>query len=307
MRLNIHGLGPVNALGVGTWQWGDRFFWGYGKGYQEKDLQQAFQASLAGGVELFDTAEVYGLGRAEQILGGYMQGMTNRPLIVTKFFPFPWRLGRKALLGALRGSLGRLQLSRTDLYLQHWPFPPVALEVWAEALAQAYELGLTRSVGVSNFSVVQLERTLKVLQRHNVPLSANQVEYSLLDRSPETSGLKAFMEAEGIALMAYSPLAMGWLTGKYTLEAPPKGAYRSQKYARYRSQIPAVLAALQQVAGAHGATPAQVALRWAMQKGTLPIPGAKNAGQATSNAAALQLLLTAQEMELLDRSGQLNR
>lgn len=307
MRLNINGLGPVNALGVGTWQWGDRFFWGYGQGYQEADLEQAFRASLADGVELFDTAEVYGLGRAERILGGYMQGMPHRPLVVTKFFPFPWRLGRKALLGALRSSLRRLQLERTDLYLQHWPFPPVALEVWAEALAEAYERGLTRAVGVSNFSVAQLERTLKVLGRHNLPLSANQVEYSLLDRSPETSGLKAFMEAEGIALMAYSPLAMGWLTGKYTLEAPPKGAYRSQKYTRYRAQIPAVLAALQQVAGAHGATPAQVALRWAMQKGTLPIPGAKNAGQATSNAAALQLVLTPQEMELLERSGQLDR
>ncbi len=296
----IPGLPPIPPLGLGTWQWGDRWVWGYGRGYGKVDLKGALWASLEAGVRLLDTAEIYGLGQAERFLGRWLPELPQRPLIVSKFFPWPWRLSRRDLLQALRGSLRRLGLSTLDLYLLHWPWPPRPLEVWAEALAEAYERGLARAVGVSNCGEAQLERALKVLQRHRVPLAANQVEYSLLNRGPERSGLKAFMEREGIALLAYSPLAMGWLTGKYRPEAPPPGTYRG----RYRSQknLGRVLEALKAVAQALGATPAQVALAWVMAQGALPIAGAKNPSQAQANAQALALALPPWALERLEEA-----
>lgn len=298
--IHFKGLEPVAPLGVGTWQWGDKLVWGFGKGYQETDAKEAYAAALRGGVQLFDTAEVYGLGESERMLGRYYHAGAARPLVVSKMFPFPWRFSRKVMLSALKKSLSRLQMDKLDLYLLHWPWKPVSLEQWAESLAEAYELGLTKAVGVSNHDLPQMERVAKVLTSHNVPLAANQLEYHLLERRPESSGLFKAMQAEGIVLMAYSPLAMGWLTGKYGLENPPPGRYRAARYTAKRERIPKVIKSLQEIAQAHGASPAQVALRWCIQKGTLPIPGVKNARQAEGNAAALRLELTPEEMRRLD-------
>ncbi|HEU4742921.1 MAG TPA: aldo/keto reductase [Meiothermus sp.] len=297
--IQFKGLPPIPPLGIGTWQWGDTWVWGYGKGYQESDIQAAFRVSLEHGVRLVDTAEVYGLSRAERMLGKFLKNVPEKPLVVSKFFPLPWRLSRKFLIRALKSSLKRLQLEQLDLYLQHWPWPPLPVEAWAESLAEAYELGLTRAVGVSNFNPEQLERSLAVLSKHNVPLAANQVEYHLLERTPEKTGLKALMEREGIVLMAYSPLAMGWLTGKYSLEHPPQGGYRDRY--KNRPQISALLEVLKQIAASKNATPAQIALRWCIERGALPIPGAKNAQQAAANAGALAFTLSAEEVARLDQ------
>jgi aryl-alcohol dehydrogenase-like predicted oxidoreductase len=300
--IQFAGLPPIAPLGIGCWQWGDKLVWGYGNQYQESDLKAVYSAALEGGVGLFDTAEFYGFGTSERLLGRFYQEHPQKPLLVSKMFPFPWRFSRKAMIGALKNSLKRLQLPQLDLYLLHWPWPPVPLEGWAESLAEAYELGLSRAVGVSNHDLPQLERIHKVLAKHQVPLAANQIEFHLLERKPERSGLLKVMQAEGIVPMAYSPLAMGWLTGKYSLDNPPPGRYRGQRYMAHRGQIPGLLLALKEIAQAHGATPSQVALRWCIQKGTLPIPGAKNARQAEGNAGALKIQLSAQEMQQLDQA-----
>lgn len=300
--IQIPGLSAIPPLGLGTWQWGDRWVWGFGKDYQENDTRHAYQAALEGGIRLLDTAEVYGMGMAERLIGQYYPETSIKPLIVSKMFPLPWRLSRKFMLHALRSSLKRLDMPHLDLYLLHWPWPPVPLEQWAESLAEAYELGLTRAVGVSNHDLGQMERVMKVLDQHRVPLAANQVEYNLLQRKPETTGLLKTMRAEGVVLMAYSPLGMGWLTGKYSLESPPPGRYRAQHYATHKEQIPGLLGTLNQIAQAHRATPAQVALRWCIQKSTLPIPGAKNARQAEGNAGALKFVLSEAEMAHLDEA-----
>ncbi|RDI95282.1 aldo/keto reductase [Meiothermus sp. QL-1] len=299
-ELRIAGLPSIPPLGLGTWQWGDRLIWGFGRGYREDDTEAAYRAALEAGVRLFDTAEVYGFGLSERLLGRYYHACSPRPLVVSKMFPYPWRFSRRALLAALRQSLLRLRMERVDLYLLHWPWKPVPLEGWAESLAEAYELGLARAVGVSNCNLAQLERVARVLARHRVPLAVNQVEYHLLERGPERSGLLEAMRAEGIVLMAYSPLAMGWLTGRYSLENPPPGRYRAQRYMRHKDRIPALLEALDQVARKHGATPAQVALRWCIERGTLPIPGAKNAQQARVNAGALRLRLDREDLARLE-------
>ena len=142
----------VSPLGLGVWQWGDTMMWGYGKGYGDADLKPVYEATLAAGINFIDTAEMYGRGRSERVVGQFMRETNTRDQVVlaTKFMPLPWRLSPGRLVHALRESLNRLGLSQVDLYQVHFPMPPLTVETWAEALADAVEAGLTRAVGVSN-------------------------------------------------------------------------------------------------------------------------------------------------------------
>ncbi|MBS1251903.1 MAG: putative oxidoreductase [Anaerolineales bacterium] len=291
----------VSRLGIGTWAWGDRLFWGFGGDYDESDVEAAFQASLDAGINFFDTAEIYGFGRSEKLLGQFSRESGQRVVVATKFFPYPWRWRRKSLLDALRGSLGRLGLSQVDVYQIHWPYPPVPIESWAAGLADAVDAGLVRAVGVSNYNVDQMRRAHAVLASRGVPLAANQVEYSLLEREPERNGLLDACRELGVTLIAYSPLAQGLLTGKYTPDNTPSGA-RSFRYNRqYVGGVQPLVALLRQLGAVHGGkTPAQVALNWVICKGAIPIPGAKNARQAQENAGALGWRLTGGQVAALD-------
>jgi aryl-alcohol dehydrogenase-like predicted oxidoreductase len=288
-------------IGTGTWQWGDRRVWGYGGAYAAADVRAAFDASLAAGFNFFDTAEIYGSGRSERLLGQFARDAGRPVVVATKFFPFPWRLGKGRLLQALRRSLERLGLARVDLYQIHFPFPPVAIETWMDALADAAEAGLVAEVGVSNYNPNQLQRAYRALSRRGVRLSSNQVRYSLLDRRPERTGLSALCHELDIRLIAYSPLAQGILSGKYRPDNPPPGS-RSRRYNRaYLTRVQPLLALLRERGEAHGGkTPAQVALNWLIAKGALPIPGAKNARQAHENLGATGWQLTEAEVLALE-------
>jgi aryl-alcohol dehydrogenase-like predicted oxidoreductase len=292
----------ISPLGIGTWAWGDRLFWGYGRGgYTDADLEAAFQVSSAAGINFFDTAEIYGRGRSERLLGQFVRDAGDHVVVASKFFPYPWRWRRGSLPRALRGSLGRLGLDRADLYQIHWPYPPVPIETWMAGLADAVEGGLARAVGVSNFDPNQTRRAHAALAERGVPLVSNQVQHSLLERGPERSGLLDLCRELNVTLIAYSPLAMGVLTGKYTPENSPPGI-RGRRYKReFLEQIQPLIAQLREIGQAHGgATPAKVALNWVMCKGAVPIPGAKNARQAEENVGALGWRLANEEVTALD-------
>jgi aryl-alcohol dehydrogenase-like predicted oxidoreductase len=287
-------------MGIGTWAWGDRWFWQYGGSYTEADVKDAFRASLEGGVRLFDTAELYGWGASEKLLGRLLADTEQPVRVVTKFLPLPWRLTRGSLLRALRSSLERLALDQVDLYLIHQPLPPVPVETWMEALADAVEAGLARHVGVSNYNLERMERAHKALARRGVPLAANQVKYNLLHRTPEHNGLMAACRERGVRLVAYSPLGQGLLTGKYTPENPPPGV-RRWIYGRDRlEQVQSLVGLLREIGQAHDRTPAQVAINWTIAKGALPIPGAKDRRQAEENAGAAGWHLDEDEVARLD-------
>jgi len=302
------GLGQTGVrippLGIGTWQWGDRLMWGFGKGYGEGDLRTAFDASIAAGVAFFDTAEVYGQGRSEQFLGRFMAESRTRPIIATKFMPLPWRLSKGSLRQALRKSLERLGLEQVDLYQIHWPFPPVSIENWMDALADAVEAGLTRAVGVSNYNVAQMRRAHAALARRGIPLASNQVHYSLLHRGPERTGLLDACRELGVTLIAYSPLEQGMLSGKYSPDNPPP-ALRGRRYSReYLARIAPVIGRLREIGERRGKTPGQVALNWLICKGAVPIPGAKNARHVAESAGALGWRLSAAEVAALDAASE---
>ena len=287
-------------IGLGAWSWGDRMVWNYGRGYTDDDIQAGFEVSLENGVNLVDTAEIYGNGRSERLLGQFIRN-TNKPVLVaTKFFPMPWRWTSASVVRALRTSLERLGLERVDLYQIHLPSPIVPIETYAEGLAAVHRLGLTRAVGVSNYDKNQMQRAYTVLAKYGIPLASNQVEYHLLDRSVEKNGLLARCRELGVRLMAYSPLAMGLLTGKYTPENPPPGT-RGAKYALILRNLQPLIRLMTEIGQAHeDKSPAQIALNWCICKGVLPIPGAKNYGQANMNSHAAGWHLTSEEVTALD-------
>lgn len=294
----------VSPLGLGVWQWGDTMMWNYGKSYGDADLKPVYEATLAAGINFIDTAEMYGRGRSERVVGQFMRETNTRDQIVlaTKFMPLPWRLSPGRLVHALRESLNRLGLAQVELYQVHFPMPPLTIETWANALADAVEAGLTRAVGVSNYNPVQTIRAYAALAKRGMPLASNQVEYSLLDRKPETSGLIEVCRDLGVTIIAYSPIAKGMLTGKYTPANLPPGM-RGRMYNReYLGQIQPLIELLKEIGQAHdGKTPSQVSLNWLICKGAIPIPGAKNLRQAQENFGALGWRLSEDEVQALDK------
>jgi aryl-alcohol dehydrogenase-like predicted oxidoreductase len=295
-------LGISCELGLGTWAWGDKRVWGYGKGYSDSDLAHAFGASISAGVSFLDTAEMYGFGLSEELIGKFVHEQRATVSIATKFMPVPWRLRKRDLVNALRRSISRLGVNSVLLYQIHWPLHVRSLNTWMDALADAVKAGLTETVGVSNYSADQMRRAHERLASHGIPLISNQVEYSLLHRSPETNGLLNTCKELGVKLIAYSPLAMGVLTGKYSTNHPLSG-YRGIRFNRCLQKIQNLTGLLSEIGQSHGGkSPSQVALNWAICKGAFPIPGAKNANQAMQNAGAQGWGLPDDELLAIERT-----
>ncbi len=291
----------ISPLGIGTWAWGDRFMWSYGKTHTDADIRAAFAATLAAGINFFDTAEVYGLGRSERLLGQFIRETGQSVVTATKFMPFPFWLTKNALRRALCNSLKRLGMSRVDLYQMHFPFPPIPVETWMDAMGDAVAADLVRAVGVSNYDQAQMGRAHNALAKHGIPLASNQVFYSLLHREPEFNGVTQLCKDLNITLIAYSPLEKGILTGKYTPDNPPPGLRQRIYNREYLKKVRPLLEMLGAFGEAHGGkTEAQVALNWTICKGAVPIPGAKNVRQVVSNAGALGWRLTDDEVAALD-------
>ena len=287
-------------MGLGAWQFGDRVLWSFGQTHNEQDVHAAFEISLNEGVRFIDTAEVYGMGQSERFLGDMLKATDQPVLIATKFFPYPWRVHKSFMKYALRNSLERLGLERVDLYQIHWPTPIVPPETLMNWMADLVKEGLIRTVGVSNFNPSQTVRAYTTLARHGIPLAANQVEYHLLDRTIEKNGLLARCNELGIRVIAYSPIAKGLLTGKYTPEKLPPGP-RAVTAAGTLQRIQPLLKLMTKIGQDHGGkTNAQVALNWCICKGTMPIPGAKNAEQAEENAGGAGWRMTEDETAKLD-------
>ena len=289
-------------MGLGAWQWGDRVVWQYGHGYSDAEVRQAFLAALEEGIRFIDTAEIYGNGRSEQLLGQFIKDTEQPVLIATKFLPFPWRFGKRAFPSALKASLGRIGAESVDLYQIHWPTPLMSIDTMMDGLAECVKSGMTRTVGVSNFGQTKMLASYSALARHNIPLASNQVHYSLLNRTVEKNGTLARCKELGIRLIAYSPIEMGLLSGKYGPDSPPPGA-RARNYSSLLPKLGPLLKLITEIGQDHGGkSHSQVALNWVICKGALPIPGAKTAAQAPENAGGLGWKLTDVEVARRDEA-----
>lgn len=296
----------VKPLCIGTWAWGDKLFWNYGSDYGAEELEAAFNAALDAGITFFDTAEVYGLGLSEELLGKFMQSTERTVQIATKFGPLPWRVTGQSVSDALSSSLKRLNVEKVSLYQVHWPFAFfMSQKTLMDALAQEVERGRIEAVGVSNYSAAQMREAQGLLAAHGVPLAVNQVRYSLLSRQIETGGILSTSKELNVTILAYSPLAQGLLTGKYSTdnETKPGGARKIDP--RFSQdgllKIEPVISLLRSIGEKHERTPATVALNWLIAQGNvIPIAGAKTATQVKQNAGALGWNLSEDEVAQLE-------
>jgi aryl-alcohol dehydrogenase-like predicted oxidoreductase len=302
----------VSPLGVGVWSWGDKNFWGYGQDYNRDDVIQAYKACQDAGLNFFDTAEMYADGESERILGECIREDGRPVVIASKFAPLPNRLSARTLLKALDASLERLNVKTIDLYQIHWPYTFIGFDALMDALAEAVRLGKVRAVGVSNYGADLMRRAHARLARHDIPLATNQVHYNLLYRKPEKNGVLETCRELNMALIAYSPLEQGLLTGKYRVVAGqavsvtgPRRITRTFRTSR-RRKIEPLLQTMENIAKAHSKTIGQVALNWLLSKDEhiIPIPGAKNVRQASENAGAIGWRLTNEEFKQIDLASQ---
>lgn len=313
----------VPALGVGLASWGEAL-WGYGRSYSREDITHAYRACLDAGLNFFDTAGMYARGESERLLGACRRA-DGRPIVIaSKFAPLPMRSCAQDLLKALDNSLERLGVERIDLYQIHMPTSPRTVDAFMDTLAKVVQAGKVRAVGVSNYNASLMRRAHARLARHGIPLASNQVQYSLLYRSPETNGVLDTCRELNVALIAYSPLTYGILSGKYRKGGRPMALIqrvfaelgeRIDRFGDTKGTVPVLrrllsrprtawpekleplFVVLEEVARAHEKTIAQIALNWLLHQDrcVIPIPGAKNAHQATQNAGAINWRLTEEE------------
>jgi aryl-alcohol dehydrogenase-like predicted oxidoreductase len=300
----------VPRMGIGAMVWGQPTGlarWtpaqlSYGPSQSAEEEQRALDVCLAAGTNLIDTAEFYSAGASERRVGELAQG--KDVLIATKFPPaifsrvddFPQ---------ALEDSLGRLQRTSLDLYQHHFPSNRVPIPRLMSRMADAVESGKIKTIGVSNYSAEEMRLAHSELAKRNIPLASNQVEYSLLHRKPEVDGVLDACRELGITLIAYSPLASGALTGKYSATMRASGLRRFMpNFNRKAMQaVQPVVDLLRRIGGRYSKTPSQVALRWLLEnENVLPIPGAKDSRQAAENVGALTFSLTPEELEMLNQA-----
>uniref|UniRef100_A0A803L2D9 NADP-dependent oxidoreductase domain-containing protein n=1 Tax=Chenopodium quinoa TaxID=63459 RepID=A0A803L2D9_CHEQI len=230
-------VGPlsVSPMGFGTWAWGNQLLWGYQES-MDNELQQVFNLAVDNGINLFDTADSYGTGKlngqSEKLLGKFIRdykgkkGVRDNIVIATKFAAYPWRLTPEQFVNACKSSLDRMELEQIGIGQLHWSTanyaPLQEMALW-DGLVAMYEKGLVQAVGVSNYGPKQLEKIYTYLNDRGVPLCSAQVQFSLLSFGDEQMEVKKMCDSLGIQLIAYSPLGLGMLTGKYTLSNLPSG------------------------------------------------------------------------------------
>ena len=293
--LDVDGVGRVSRIGLGTWQFGSRE-WGYGDDYAAGPAGDIVRRALAMGVTLFDTAEVYGLGKSERILGEALGDERADVAVASKVFPvapFPAVLRQRE-----RGSARRLQLDRIPLYQIHQANPVVPDSVIMPGMRSLLDSGDIGAAGVSNYSLARWKKADAALGR---PVISNQVDFSLA-RPGALEDLVPFAERENRIVIAYSPLAQGLLGGRYGLDNRPGGvrAINSLFGTENLRRVEPLLQTVRDVATEVGAKPAQVALAWLISlPGVVAIPGASSVEQLEFNVAAADIELSADSRDAL--------
>lgn len=313
----------VPEIGIGT------IMWATDNSIQGRErLQDVIDRCMASGLDFFDTAERYGVGEGENMVSTMSRDSQERLLlprsatIATKFTPLPWRKGAESVVAACEASLERLGTSCIDLYQIHmpdivqpgrlWGLTNVKDEEYWEGLAECYRRGLVRNVGVSNYGPSLVERCQETLARRGVPLASNQINFSLLYQKKGSLETVQRCRELGVTPLAYYPLAMGLLTGKYTKDSMPKGL-KGMGMRKYilggRDGVPAggvrpLVRVLEDIAGGLGKTPAQVALNWIICKGAIPLPGATAIRHVDDNVGATGWRLSARQVARLDEASE---
>lgn len=283
-----------SVIGLGTWQFGSRE-WGYGSGYANQEARRIVARARELGVTVFDTAEIYAFGRSERILGEALRasGGTDDVVIASKVFPVvptPAVVRNRGL-----ASARRLGVRRIDLYQVHWPHPIVRDATVMRGMRALHDDGVIDEVGVSNYPLRRWSLAEASLGRR---VLSNQVKFSLVERAPLREMIPWAQRTRHLVI-AYSPLAQGLLSARYDADNRPRDPVRRANAMFLPENLQAarpLFDVLREVAAAHDATPAQIALAWVVRfPNVVAIPGASSVAQLESNVAAAEITLTDEE------------
>ena len=291
------------AIALGTWSWGTGAVGGdevFGNHLDVAELKPVFDAAMKAGLTLWDTAVVYGMGASERVLGSFTKDYPGQVILSTKFTPQIASNSGEAMAEMCQGSLERLGTESIDLY---WIHNPADVERWTPFLIPLVKSGKVKRVGVSNHNLEQIKRAKEILSKEGVHISAVQNHFSLLYRSSERAGILDYCKEHDITFFAYMTLEQGALSGKYDTAHPlPEGSQRAATYNPILSQLEALTGLMAQIGAAHDVSVAQIAMAWAINKGTVPIIGVTKPHHVEDAAKTTEIKLTAEEMEQLENA-----
>lgn len=292
-------------IAMGAWSWGAGAAGGdqvFGNHLFEDDLKPVFDKAMELGLNLWDTAAVYGEGTSERILGNFAKELRREDVILsTKFTPQIADGTSDAMQHMIDGSKERLHADVIDIY---WIHNPMDVERWTPDLISLAKSGQIKAIGVSNHNLTEIKRAGEILAAEGLKISAVQNHFSLLHRSSEKAGILDYCKENGITFCAYMVLEQGALTGRFDTAHPfPEGTGRGEAYNPHLKELETLIHELRNIGEAHQASPAQVATAWAIAKGTLPIIGVTKVSQVEEAAAAAQIILNAEEVSLLEKLG----
>ncbi|MDG0813989.1 aldo/keto reductase [Cohnella rhizosphaerae] len=287
----------IPSIALGTWSWGTGQGGGdaiFGNDLSAAQLKPVFDAAMQAGLYLWDTAPVYGMGASESILGELSKGRDD-VLLSTKFNP---RIGGP-VEDSLNSSLERLGADHMDIY---WIHNPLDVKRWTPALIPLMKSGKVKYAGVSNHNLEEIKLAQSILAEEGLRISAVQNHYSLLYRSSEEAGIIDYCNENNIVFFSYMVLEQGALTDKYNVKNPlPGGTRRGEAFNEdVLARLEDLIHVMKEIGDKHHATSAQVAIAWAIAKGTVPIIGVTRTVQIADAAKAAEIVLTAQEIHDLE-------
>jgi aryl-alcohol dehydrogenase-like predicted oxidoreductase len=291
---------PLIALG--TWSWGIGAIGGdqvFGNNVNTESLQPVVEAAMKGGLNLFDTAVVYGMGASEAILGDFVKQYPREQILIsTKFTPQIAAQYKDSVKEMLEGSLERLGVDYIDIY---WIHNPSDVSKWTAELIPLLKSGKVKSVGVSNHNLNEIKLADSILSAEGFKISAVQNHFSLLYRSSEEAGIIDYCSENDITFFSYMVLEQGALSGKYNVKNPlPEGSARANTYNKVLAELEELTSAMKKIGESKNASAAQVAIAWAISKNTLPIIGVTKVEQVQDALNAVKIILSSQEIEELE-------
>lgn len=289
-------------IALGTWSWGVGIAGGdqvFGNNLGEQELKPVFETAMKKGLNLWDTAAVYGMGTSEGILGSFAKKHSRESMFLsTKFTPQIAGNSADPVAEMCDSSLERLGTDYIDIY---WIHNPSDVDKWTKYLIPLVKSGKVKSVGVSNHNLEQIKRAESILAKEDVHISAIQNHYSLMYRSSEEGGILDYCKENNIIFFAYMVLEQGALSGKYNTRNPlPEGIQRAMTYNPVLVEIEALTNEMKRIGDKYNASVSQIAIAWAIAKGTTPIIGVTKPAHVEDAAKAVEIKLTSEEIEILE-------
>ena len=286
-------------IALGAWAWGNDGT--FGNNLTPETLRPVFDTAMENGLNLWDTAYVYGMGTSEKILAGFLKDLQRDSYIISDKFTPQCENGKPTAMADMIGmQLKLMDLDRFDIYWIHnvWGAPK-----WTEELAKYYE-GKENApmIGVSNHNLAEIRQANEILKAHGLKLSAVQNHYSLINRSSEDSGILDYCKENGITFFSYMVLEQGALTGKYDTAHPmPEGSDRAATYNPIMDKLEILNTELKKLSFKYNVNPAQIPVAWAIAKGTLPIIGVTKEAQVIDAVKAANVILSEEETAGLEK------